>query len=101
MGYIRSRDFHRTTNKLNFEGFIFVLTHTHNNYCSSASGVLKSYIFVEVMLLEKFENMTPSKITCYTVHKNPVNCCFSDKSFLSAYLIYNQLMPFYCKIMAK
>ena len=45
MGYIRSRNFCKTTNKLRkIQGF------------SSASSVSKSFIFVEVMLLEKFEN---------------------------------------------
>ena len=35
----------------------------------STSGVSKSFIFVEVMLLKKFKNKTPLNITRYTVHK--------------------------------
>ena len=57
MGYIRSRIFHRTTNKLNFKGSIFILACTCMIiFGSSASGVWKSYIFIEVLLFENFKN---------------------------------------------
>ena len=59
-GYIQSRNFRRISNKLNFEGCIFVFTHTHNNLCSRPSGFSNSYIFIEVMLFKKFKNKTPS-----------------------------------------
>ena len=49
-GYIQSRNFRRIT-KITLRRFYFYIS-KHNNFCSSASGVSKNFIFVEVMLFK-------------------------------------------------
>ena len=65
-GYFRSRNFRITHAKLNFEGFIFVHFQLQDNL-SIRDLLSKSFIFEGVALFEIFENITPSKITRYTV----------------------------------
>ena len=46
------------TNKLNSK-VLFLYSHMQDNFCSSTGGVLKSSIFVEVILFKNFKNKTP------------------------------------------
>ena len=62
IGYIRSRNIHRTAIK--FSKVVFLYSHTKSNFCSSASGVSRSFIFAEVMLFKKFN------LLCNHIHRH-------------------------------
>ena len=87
-GYFRSRNSCITHAKLNFEGFIFVHFQLQNNL-SIRDLLPKSFIFEGVALFEIFENITPSKITRYTVN---LSCTSSVK------YVNKQLFPYYVAI---
>ena len=53
--------------------------------------ISKSFIFVGVMLFEKFENKTPSNITRYTVFCSPLSCISNNLSHMTTILIPAQI----------
>ena len=67
-GLFRSRNFRRTSDEQNFKALVFV------PFCLLVS-LHKSFILVDIVLFEKFENKSLLKIAHYTVSSLCVRAC--------------------------